>query len=366
MRLWLCPSSFAPHRGGVEELTLKLAHQLSHRGHEVLVVTNRHPDILPAADVVEGVQVRRVQFSLPARRPASLLRHAVDAPRARRQLADLPAPDLVHVICLSSQTAALTGYSRSRHLPLVLTTQGETEMDSQAIYHKNPWLRRDLRRAARSARVLTACSDWTRRHTSAYAPEFLRAEVVLNGVQPDDWLLEERPDKPVFAAWGRHVREKGFDLLLRAFPRVRAELPESRLLIGGDGPERRNLIDQSGVEFLGSLDRAGVRRMLAATRVAVVPSRLEPFGIVALEALAAGRGLVYSSNGGLAEAAGSCGRPADPTDAEALADAMVAEHLAPTPVKEARNRARSVAWPIIAEQYEQLYHRAAGESPGLL
>lgn len=358
MQLWLCPSAFSPHRGGVEELTLKLARHLQQRGHRILVVTNRHPAYLAAAEQVDDVAVRRIAYSLPARRPASWARHLRAKPSLRKQVDNLPWPDVVHVICLSSQTSPMAAFAQRSGTPLVLTTQGETVMDAEGIYRKNPWLRRDLRRAASRAQVLTSCSDWTRRQIAGLAAPFQHAEVIPNGVDVDDWLMDPPGTSPVFAAWGRHVREKGFDLLMEAFVRVREEVPTASLLLGGDGPERDRLCPSPGVELLGPLDRAGVRAMLRRARVAVVPSRIEPFGIVALEALAAGRGLVYSSNGGLAEAAGVCGRSADPEDPAALAAAMLAELKAPTAAAAGRARATELSWSKIAVRYEEIYSKA--------
>ena len=362
MRMWLCPSAFAPHRGGVEELTLKLAQHLLRRGHDVLVVTNRHPPELPGTAVVEGVQVHRVPHSIPSRRPGSVARHHMAAPGLRASLEALPAPELLHLICLSSQMGAMRSFATRHGLPLVLTTQGETAMDATGIYRRNPWLRRELRRSAQAARALTACSNWTRRHAATIATPFERAEVILNGVDPSDWVMAPPPTEPVFCAWGRHVREKGFDLLVEAFGQVHDRLPQARLLLGGDGPERASLPVVDGVDILGPLDRQGVRTMLARSRVVVVPSRVEPFGIVALEALASGRGLVYSSRGGLAEAAGPCGRAVDPTDTAALCSAMLAEVAAPTPATDGAHRAADLSWDRIVTQYEALYDRA-GHDP---
>lgn len=360
MRVWLCPSAFAPHRGGVEELTLKLAQHLTRRGHDVLVVTNRHPPDLPGTAIVEGVRVHRVTHTLPSRRPGSVVRHHRATPGLHACLEGLPRPELLHLICLSSQMGAMRSFATRHRLPLILTTQGETAMDANGIYQRNPWLRRELRRSAQAAQTLTACSDWTRQHAATIAGPFEWAEVIFNGVDPGDWAMPPPSAEPVFCAWGRHVREKGFDLVVEAFGQVRERVPQARLLLGGDGPEKANLPVVDGVEILGPLDRAGVRLMLARTRVVVVPSRVEPFGIVALEALAAGRGLVYSSRGGLIEAAGRCGRAVDPTDTAALCSAMIAEEATPTSSADGERRAAEVSWDRIVAQYEAVYERATG------
>ena len=98
-----------------------------------------------------------------------------------------------------------------------------------------------------------------------------------------------------------------------------------------------------------------MQALLTGARVAVVPSRLEPFGIVAVEAMAVGRGVVWSTNGGLADATGGLGVGADPTDTRALARAMLAAHRDPVDPAAARAHAESLRWTRIADRYLNLY-----------
>lgn len=360
MRIWLCPSAYAPHRGGVEELTAKLAAELERRGEEVFVVSNRWPSDLESVEMVEGQTVYRLPFTLAARNPRSLVRHALGRRQIGRELSKLPCPDLIHIICMSSQTQHLHRFALRYGIPLVLTTQGETAMDAGQIYQRNPWLGGQLRSAARDANALTACSGWTRQSVQTVAASFRSASVIPNGVDPEDWMGLPVVDRPVVAAWGRQVTQKGFDLLLDAWPHVVQQLPHATLRIGGAGPELARLQARApkSVEFLGSLNRAAVRTLLASCRVAVVPSRVEPFGIVAVEALAAGRGLVYSSGTGLEEAAGGLGRSVDVTDPIALATAIVEELADPTNPTAGSTRAISLSWVHIAGLYRAIYARA--------
>ena len=359
-RIWFAPSAFFPAKGGVEELTLQLARDYQQRGHEVLVVVHRHPTDLPARDEVEGVPVARIPFELPGRRPGRLAAYPVTLAQQLAALRRLgPAPDVVHVQCAANQVAALTAYSTLHRVPLVITTQGEVTMDAAQIYQRSAQMRAVLRAGSRRAATLTACSRRAGDDAATVAPRFAGCDVVPNGVDPSQWTVTELPVAPVYAAWGRHVPQKGLDLLITAFARVRDEVPDAVLRIGGDGPETARLHEMAGagVEFTGSLDRLGVQRLLEGCRAAVVPSRLEPFGIVALEAMAAGRSVVWSTNGGLADATGGLGWGVDPMDTAALAAAMVEANRAPLAPSRVRAHAESMSWSRIADRYLGLYER---------
>jgi len=134
-----------------------------------------------------------------------------------------------------------------------------------------------------------------------------------------------------FAFVGRLVTEKGVDLLIRSFARLRAANPGMRLLIVGDGPEHNalsRLAAESGcggdVTFMGSLPPQRVAALLATQRCLVVPSLgYEPFGLVALEGLAAGCEVIVTRRGGLPEAVGDFGWVVAP-ETDALYEAMAA------------------------------------------
>src|SRR3954470_8278709 len=103
MRIWMLPSAFYPHIGGVEEATLQLSRELQRQGHEVLVVTNRHPPSLAATDNVEGVEVRRVRFDSPRRSVPATAKFTYSATRTLLALWKAGSPEIVHIHCASSQ-----------------------------------------------------------------------------------------------------------------------------------------------------------------------------------------------------------------------------------------------------------------------
>jgi phosphatidylinositol alpha-mannosyltransferase len=103
---------------------------------------------------------------------------------------------------------------------------------------------------------------------------------------------------------GRLVKRKGAQQLLQAFSLVNRQIPDSKLIIGGDGPEMpklRSLAMQLGlsesIDFRGYIDEADKAKLLAQAEIACFPSLYgESFGIVLLEAMAAGSGIVLAGN----------------------------------------------------------------------
>ncbi|SFQ30407.1 Glycosyltransferase involved in cell wall bisynthesis [Amycolatopsis arida] len=165
--------------------------------------------------------------------------------------------------------------------------------------------------------------------------------VVRNGVDlaefapTDDGTTRARigiaPEVPVAVCPGRLTRQKGQDVLLAAWPAVRARCPDARLVLVGDGelgPALRAARPE-GVDLVPAV--ADVRPWYAAADVVVLPSRWEGLSLTALEAFASGRPVVGSDVPGLAEVlTAGCATGVPPEDPSALAAAL-ADRLADLP-----------------------------------
>ena len=130
---------------------------------------------------------------------------------------------------------------------------------------------------------------------------------------------------------GRHHVNKGFDVMLRAFALLRQRGLELKLRIGGDGPERGALKRLAGelvvadrVEFTGWVDAPA--DFLHGLDLFALPSRVEPFGLVVAESMAAGVPIVATDIDGPKEILrdGQLGSLCAPDDPGALADAIAA------------------------------------------
>jgi glycogen(starch) synthase len=184
-------------------------------------------------------------------------------------------------------------------------------------------------------------------------------------------------DGPLVAYGGRLVHEKGVQDLLAAVPALRRRHPGLRVVVAGTGPAAADLREQAralrlgrSVAFAGFVPDAYLAALVAAADCAVVPSRYEPFGMVALEAAAAGTPVAVADVGGLAEivADGRTGlrfAPADPAALAAAVSRLLADPgLGRRLVAAARAELAAVhAWPVVAARTVRTYEEAAGRHP---
>ena len=185
----------------------------------------------------------------------------------------------------------------------------------------------------------------------------------------------ERSSRPTVVTVARLTdRYKGHDVMIRALARIRASVPDARWIVIGDGPLRAELIElarvhgvSDSVVFTGWLSDSERDAWLDRAHVFAMPSRLPPrgrggegFGIVYLEAAAHTLPVVAGNVGGASDAVidGATGLLVDPTNAEAVADAIVELLLdrgkADSLGSAGAARAGKFAWPQIAAQVEDV------------
>ena len=335
MRILLMPSAYYPSLGGVEEVTSKVAHLLLQKGHSVEVVTNRWPKSLPKCELIENVPVHRYSFLVPIGLRGTLRFAVFSVYEFVQLLVDTIQfrPDVIHVICCSTNLPYAVLLSRLLQIRLIVSTHGEIGMDAGRLYQSRNFISNNLGKFAKYASNVTACSKATADEFSAYCPN-VKCDVLRNGVNlaefsnSDDTGHVAAAFKYVFA-YGRLVPQKGFSNLLRAWRLVNAQ--GAKLLIAGDGPDRQLLLDlveqleiQNSVEFLGRLNRQEVGHHLRHACAFVLPSIHEPFGLVILEAMAARVPVIATKVGGVPEFVedGRTGTLVESGDTDGLAAAM--------------------------------------------
>lgn len=312
---------YPPFRGGMESHLQLLSEELQHRVELRVVVSSATRQA--SREQINGVDVTRL--ATPIRfAGASISRGMVKC------IAESNA-DIVH-LHLPNPTAILAYLASGRRGPLVATYH--SDIVRQAILGAGfaPILRRFLDQCSA---IIVASPNYL--ESSASLRRFrTRCQVIPFGVDlgpyanPDSGIAEEirtRYGPRLVLAVGRMVGYKGFEYLMEAMPDIRG-----RLLMIGSGPQRNALVAQA--DRLGVADRVTVLAEVEdvapyhhAADVFVLPSitRAEAFGIVQLEAMAAGTPIVNTaleSGVPFVSPHGETGLTVPPRDVPALAHAI--------------------------------------------
>ena len=363
MRILFWSPLFWPHIGGTEVLGAQLVGALHERGHEITVLTRRDPRELAPEDELGGVRIMRHPFG------EALERRDIDAVvAARRAVAQIKRefrPDVIHV---SGPSADVIFHRLTAHgEPTLVSLHSVLSLDLEA---------RDglLGRALQDADWLVGCSAWMLESLRQRLPVARSFSSVIHNALPTPVLAPSPAsfEPPRVLMVGRLTPSKGFDLGLQAVAGVRAEHPGLRLTIAGDGPQRGELERQAHTlglgevaEFLGWVDPEQIPTLISASSVVVMPSRSEPFGLVALQAAQMQRALVGFAVGGLPEVVshgvtGLLARPEDVRElvgylGRLLADPRAADALGAAALCRVRHR----SWQNYVEAHETLYERLA-------
>jgi glycogen(starch) synthase len=311
--------------GGIARHVDELSHALAAAGTEVDVLTAFHPgaprtEILPAG---EGrVKVLRAGESpvQPLDFPSEI--HQLNFALLARLLEEGETKyDLLHAHDWLVAFAART-LKQGRQLPLVATVHATEEGRNGGLFsplqhyiHSIEWL------LTYDAWRVICCTEAMRaevQRSLRTPPDKVR--VVPNGIDPgrvrgrfppaEVAAFRRRwaePDDRIVMFVGRLVVEKGVDTLVEAMPEVLTEHPHAKLVVAGGGDHSSfaaratELGVRERVVFTGFLPEADLPKLYAVSDVAVFPSHYEPFGIVALEAMAAGVPVVTSDAGGFRE-----------------------------------------------------------------
>ena len=357
--LLVCPYAWdAP--GGVQVHVGDLARRLRAGGHEVLVLA-------PAGAQPAEPWVRAVG------RPLRIPYAGTVAPvcfswaswrRVRREVRSF-APDVVHVHEPFAPGTAMFATLAAR-TPVVGTFHAYLERSSLQRVAR-PLLRPIARRLAAAIAVSEAAASFARRAAE------LPYAVVPNGVELGRFRgAARRGSAPRIAFVGRLDPQKGFPVLVDAFARLAVDRPELRMVVAGDGRDR-DAVDRldagvrARIEMLGRVANEDLaRRVLDGAAVLCSPATgQESFGIVLVEAMAAGIPVVASDIPGYREVLrddvdGLLVAPSDPAAlaaalARVLDDAALATRLA----EAGRERAEAYAWEAILPRIEAVYARVA-------
>lgn len=379
--------------GGISPHVYELSQQLQAKGIEVHVVTKATPQAPDEETEPSGVQIHRVHLEgIPSDflHEIQLLNLATEK-RVRQLLEDWRPggqPTLFHAHdWLSLDSARELKYDYK--LPLVATVHatengrhgGIFNDTSRYIHEQEYWLTYEAWR-------VIVCSDFMKSEaTRIFNTPSDKIDVIYNGVDPHkfdfEWSNKERdahraklaePDEKIVMFVGRFVREKGIQVLLNAASVILAQEPKTKFLIvgGGNREKLERFVQWAGlgdkVLFTGFMANRSLHMLYRCADVAVFPSLYEPFGIVALEAMAADAAVVTSDAGGLQEVVlhDETGTTSFANDPESLAWAILHVLRDPIRAKKLRDAAKArltvdFDWSHLADQTIEVYNRVWSE-----
>jgi glycogen(starch) synthase len=392
MRVLILSWEFPPRIvGGLGKHVHNLSLALAEAGHTVHVVTRDHPDA-PSEEEVGGVHVIRVGEYPPVIGFDELIPWVLQfnvgvLERATKVLLDEDV-DLIHAHDWLVAYAA-AGVKNLFDLPLVSTIhateygrhQGYLPGAMNKLIHQIEWWL-----TYESRRTITCSRYMHDQIQDIFALPGTKLDVIPNGVdlgtlrRPDgvEEFRAERigltPDEKMIFFAGRLEYEKGVQTVLDALPLVLEHVPV-RFIVAGVGTHEEALREhairdglEGRVEFTGFVDEDDLRMYYAAADLAVVPSLYEPFGMVALETMAAGTPCIAADTGGLRElvvhdATGLRFSPGDPSSlAEAILRLLTDQRLDRRLTLDARRWLNEgFSWPSIADRTVDVYERAIRE-----
>jgi len=370
--------------GGVAAQVAGLSTALANAGHDVVVLTVADRVAELDAKPPAGVRVLRTLIDLPWLPPAEAVTRVASANHAVTKLGNRFTgelegwvPDVVHGHDWQLGWAADTLACRY-DVPFVLTMHGtervrhggQLPLGHPTDIHSIEWWL-----AFQADRLTSPTRFIVEQLVTGFELAADHVVHIPNGIDPDLWrpagtpTVPTGPRPPLVAAWGRVRYEKGFQVLARAMHELRSRMPDVHSVIAGRGsylPELQSQVDVEGVsdivELAGYLDEPGLRALVHRAGCVVIPSLYEPFGIVALEALAAGAPLIVARTGGLAELitgteAGVTFEPGNPDDlADAIEQVLTNQDFANILVANARELVEhTYAWSAIARTTSTLY-----------
>jgi glycosyltransferase involved in cell wall biosynthesis len=372
-----------PHGDGLA--AFNFVSRLAARGHRLNVVAENVElsEPLPANVTIHRLPPRRVGHGLDQLRAAYRVRGLLEQVGAAEHV------DVVHQ--LNPVDIGFTSLLPRHAPPVVLGPYVPSWPRGHAIRGERPGALARLNHAGadalksavmwqqqrRAAVLLVSTAAARSRLRSLGVPRAVVRELGY-GVDADFFTpapAEEPGHVPSVLFLANLQRRKGIFVLLDAFERVGAELPDTRLLVAGDGQDETEVIrrveasaQRERIVLLGRLDRRAAADAMRLADVYCLPSFSEPFGISALEAMSCGRPVVATNVGGLGRLIQSEGGRTVPAGDPAALGSAIAELLRDPGLRREMgsfNRAlveRRYSWDAVVDELESVYDEVTAPS----
>lgn len=299
MNILLESRAFYPSVGGIEMMSHELAVQWKKMGHQVTIVSQTP---LGRNQEIEEIEIIR-------------------NPSVANWCKLMQWSEVFVQNGISLRSA---GWPLLTNTPFVIVHQTILDNDP-GLNGGLSWLKKQLTKSAQNITISKPVKEPIR-GPAVLIPNAFRS--LFNNYTKEKSESEFNQNKLMFV--GRLVSVKGVDVALKAFKKMADAGFKGKLIIYGDGPEKENLqklrdnLDLTDrVVFEGWIEPEKLAKVTKNISIQLIPSRYEPFGIVALEAIACNCVPVAANTGGLPEAVGPCGILVEPDNPDALAEGIL-------------------------------------------
>ena len=307
--LWT--SSFFPRVGGLENASKEYALHMKKQGWDVHIITNRYPRFMPGQECLNGIKIFRyfffhtplnyirnrrpvLFFAWLIMKPVTLFKLLIHFFRTRPDVVNLHFPDQQLFECYLLKLMF--------RFKLIISLHGN-EVERMDDLNKKSLRCYFYNKLFYSAEFITGCSQYLLKEFQEIFPQKDSGKcfTVHNGVG-ELYLthnVTENKINHIFTA-ARFVPKKGFELLIEAFQK---KTDNALLIAGGNKKELDELGFEikNGISLLGKLSPAEMATQLAESKITVIPSITEPYGIIVAEAICCGSPIVATNVGGIPE-----------------------------------------------------------------
>ena len=326
MRILFITTRFHPHVGGVENVVENLAGKLAKK-HEVSVVNSLDTNSLSGSRFIKGFKIELSEKPFSKNERVKDKKIWINLPKTFFGYLSFPYrfifssiallkyagkfdPDVINYHFPDDSSIYIWIFGLFNRTPLVTNIHG----NDLHVFAKKSLQGFFIKKILTKSKVIIVNSTYMKKDLSNFIPTIEdKVKIISNGLDVDQFKSVTKKSeyrqfkKPYVFYIGRLVHKKGVDILLEAVKK--ANLKDLKFVIEGKGEELDSLkkqakrldIDEQIIFTEGNINNENGEKVwiMKEAEFGIIPSRVEPFGIVALEFMAAGTPIIVSKTGGL-------------------------------------------------------------------
>jgi glycosyltransferase involved in cell wall biosynthesis len=356
---------FYPYYGGIERRIYNIGKRQV-EDNEVYVITSRLPGT-KENESIDGIKVVRLKsrfFNIY--NPPMVMSHGIyDAIKKLN-------PDIIdfHYRWALDYTRAVS--KLSNNYPIIFTFHNDfgegTGLAGKMSYINDLIFKKFLKKCLK----IVCISDYVKNRLIDQSISAEKLVTIRNGIDISSHEKAKQRENDFFLFVGRLIKTKGIDYLLRAMAEIKSSA-KVKLKICGTGPMLKKLLKLSrkldiDVDFLGWVDEDKKKELMQKCAAFILPSVLESFGIVLLEAMNEGAPIIATKVGGIPEVVGESGLLVEPRSPHSLAKSMMDVHLDINLRRklssESLRRVKKFDWNSVAKKTMRVYEIAIDSFSG--